>query len=291
METSENKFTVGQMAELCSMTAKQLRYYDNNGILCPAIRDPETGYRYYTEQQIQEVLMIQELKELGFPLKSISALLNHRGLDSLRRELMENLDRVRQELEAARVKYDRTVDILMRVMAFSSPSSGLVSQDACGPIQLVTTTERPIVFTRYVSYWNAEKLFIQRRGELLRLAEQQNLKPTGANMAIFHSNYLKQFSSLPEDSEGDLEVCIGVCNPTPSPHCRILPSFQAVSCIFLGDYRFMKPCYEKMEAWAAQRGLSLSGASLEEYLVGATMTNRPEDYVTRLFLPLRGFSL
>lgn len=291
MDSGEKKFTVGQMAELCNLTAKQLRYYDNNDILSPAIRDPETGYRYYTEQQMEEVLMIQELKELGFPLKSIGALLNHRGLDSLRQELMENLNRVREELEAARIKYDRTVDILMRVMEFSRPSSGLVSRDNSGPIQLVTTTEQPIVFTRYVSYWNAEKLFIQRRGELFRLAEQLDLNLTGANMAIFHSHYLKQFSSLPEDSEGDLEVCIGVSNPRPSPHCRVLHSFQAVSCIFLGDYRLMKPCYQRMEEWAAQHGLELSGASLEEYLVGATMTNRPEDYVTRLFLPLRGFSL
>ncbi|MDL2272142.1 MerR family DNA-binding transcriptional regulator, partial [Desulfovibrio sp. OttesenSCG-928-I05] len=38
----EKKFSIGQIAELCNISKKQLRYYDENGILVPKFRDPET---------------------------------------------------------------------------------------------------------------------------------------------------------------------------------------------------------------------------------------------------------
>jgi len=45
-----SRYTVGEMANLCNVTAKQLRYYDQQGLLKPAYRDRQNGYRYYVSE-------------------------------------------------------------------------------------------------------------------------------------------------------------------------------------------------------------------------------------------------
>ena len=297
----EKSYSIGQMADLCRVSAKQLRYYDNNGILSPALRDGKTGYRFYREDQIEEVLLIQELRGIGISLSSIGNLLNDRDLSSLKRELEEALPAVRAELDQARYRYDRLMEVLLRVLkamdhinVSSGAPAGTPRQQE---VRLLDVPPRTVAFTRRVSSWSAEStrtvsIFVSRRAELYEIVKQYGLHMTGANMAIFHSGYRKQFSGRPEDGEGDLEVCVTVDNLSGHcPCCRTIPAFRAVSAIHVGPYRNMEPCYLRMELWAKENGIRLSGLSLEEYLVNASMTQDSQNYVTRLYLPIEGCGL
>lgn len=143
-----------------------------------------------------------------------------------------------------------------------------------------------VAYTRYQCYWKASRLFISRRAELLKLMDQAGLEPVDVNMAIFHSDYKKQFSEDPSDDEG-IWRSLSVKNPNPQlPNCRRLPAFRAVSCIYVGPYSEMLPAYLSLEAYAQRHGLLLRGISMEEYLIGATMTANPQNYVTRIYLPI-----
>jgi DNA-binding transcriptional MerR regulator len=285
----DKRYTIGQMARLCNVTTKQLRHYDENKVLCPHYKDEGTNYRYYCEKQIEEILLIKELKGLGMSLRSISALLAKRDLSSLRAELEESIIRAKSELHAARRKYDQSIESLLRVIDAIS-LLGRPSAPPDGPAcQIVNFPVRQVVYTRYKCYWNAKKLFIARRAELYGIIDEFGLTTSGPNMAIFHSDYLKQFSDRPEDCEGDLEICMNAASAeSQCPHCRPLGGFKAVSAIHVGHYRFMEPAYRALEQWADQQGLELHGVSIEEYIAGATMTNNEDNYVTRIYLPLKG---
>jgi len=52
-----------------------LRYYDELGLLKPVRIDAETGYRYYSAQQLPHLNRILALKELGLTLDQIARLL------------------------------------------------------------------------------------------------------------------------------------------------------------------------------------------------------------------------
>jgi DNA-binding transcriptional MerR regulator len=52
-----------------------LRYYDQYGLLKPNALDPDTGYRYYSLDQLPRLNRILALKELDFPLEQIARLL------------------------------------------------------------------------------------------------------------------------------------------------------------------------------------------------------------------------
>ena len=54
-------YTIGEMAKVCGISARQLRYYDQIGVIRPNYRNPDNGYRYYTEDQIELLFFLNEL--------------------------------------------------------------------------------------------------------------------------------------------------------------------------------------------------------------------------------------
>jgi DNA-binding transcriptional MerR regulator len=69
-----------------------LRYYDEIGLLKPIQVDPETGYRFYTMDQLPHLHRILALKELGLGLTQIVELLN----EGLSPEIWQGMLRLRQ---------------------------------------------------------------------------------------------------------------------------------------------------------------------------------------------------
>ena len=57
------------------LTPKQLRDYDENGLLAPAYVDADTGYRYYHRGQARTAVTIALLRSLDVPLSAVHDLL------------------------------------------------------------------------------------------------------------------------------------------------------------------------------------------------------------------------
>lgn len=91
-------FTIGDFAKYGRVSVRMLRHYDALGLLRPARVDPVSGYRFYEAGQLARLNRVIALKELGFSLEEVGAILNERpGVAELRGML-----RLRQaELEGA----------------------------------------------------------------------------------------------------------------------------------------------------------------------------------------------
>jgi DNA-binding transcriptional MerR regulator len=68
-------FRIGEFAQIAQVSARQLRFYDQLGLLQPAHIDAQTGYRYYSIRQLPRLNGILALKELGLSLEQIGPLL------------------------------------------------------------------------------------------------------------------------------------------------------------------------------------------------------------------------
>ncbi|MGA5560042.1 MerR family transcriptional regulator [Streptomyces platensis] len=92
-------FTIGDFAQYGRVSARMLRHYDAIGLLRPARTDPVSGYRFYEAAQLARLNRIIALKDLGFSLQQVGAILAEEvSVPELRGML-----RLRQaELEAAR---------------------------------------------------------------------------------------------------------------------------------------------------------------------------------------------
>jgi DNA-binding transcriptional MerR regulator/effector-binding domain-containing protein len=68
-------FRIGEFSKIAQVSGRLLRYYDELGLLSPVFTDHQTGYRYYSAQQIPRLNRILVLKELGLSLEQIARLL------------------------------------------------------------------------------------------------------------------------------------------------------------------------------------------------------------------------
>ncbi|RJL35309.1 MerR family transcriptional regulator [Bailinhaonella thermotolerans] len=98
----EELVSIGRFARLCRLSVKQLRHYDELGLLPPARVDPDSGYRYYRRGQAREALAIGLLRSLEVPLAAIGEVLAGRPgeLEKVRARMEEDLARRRRSLAA-----------------------------------------------------------------------------------------------------------------------------------------------------------------------------------------------
>jgi len=68
-------YTVKQTADQLNVTAETIRYYSRLGIVEPQ-RDPENGYRYYTDNDIRKINFILKAKHYCLTINEIGVILN-----------------------------------------------------------------------------------------------------------------------------------------------------------------------------------------------------------------------
>src|SRR5436190_10958270 len=89
-------FSIGDFARLGRVSVRMLRHYDVIGLLRPAAVDPASGYRFYRADQLRRLNRVIALKDLGFTLQQVQAILDDpvdvaelRGMLRLRRAQLE----------------------------------------------------------------------------------------------------------------------------------------------------------------------------------------------------------
>src|ERR1700730_5704547 len=93
-------FSIGDFARPGRVSVRMLRHYDAIGLIRPACVDVATGYRFYEASQLDELNRVLALKDLGFTLQQVRAILEEkvsaaelRGMLRLRRaEIRATID-------------------------------------------------------------------------------------------------------------------------------------------------------------------------------------------------------
>src|SRR5207247_1904354 len=93
-------FSIGEVARHGRVSVRMLRHYDAIGLIRPACVDAATGYRFYEASQLDELNRVIALKDLGFTLQQVQAILEEkvsaaelRGMLKLRRaEIQATID-------------------------------------------------------------------------------------------------------------------------------------------------------------------------------------------------------
>ena len=83
-----------QVEELVGITKKNIRFYEDEGLLCPE-RDPQNGYRDYTIKDVCQLEKIKLLRKLSVPIEEIRFL--QAGKVSFAQCMEKQIDRLAQE--------------------------------------------------------------------------------------------------------------------------------------------------------------------------------------------------
>ncbi len=65
---------IGEVAERVGLSLRTVRYYEEQGLFAPAGRT-DGGFRLYTEAEVDRLLLIKQMKPLGFTVQQMRELL------------------------------------------------------------------------------------------------------------------------------------------------------------------------------------------------------------------------
>ena len=65
---------IGEVAERVGLSLRTVRYYEEQGLFEPAGRT-EGGFRLYTDREVDRLLLIKQMKPLGFTVQQMRELL------------------------------------------------------------------------------------------------------------------------------------------------------------------------------------------------------------------------
>jgi DNA-binding transcriptional MerR regulator len=104
-------YTIKQIADLAGVTTRTLRYYDQIGLLSPAVT-ADNGYRYYDHESLLCLQQIMFFCELDVPLKDIQLMIQQPDFNPL-----DALVKHRAALQDRQMKLDRLIDTIDQTIA------------------------------------------------------------------------------------------------------------------------------------------------------------------------------
>jgi diguanylate cyclase (GGDEF)-like protein len=108
--------SIGQFAKENDVTVKTLHHYEKMGLLMPHEVDEMTGYRYYIDDQIEQLKNIVFLKSLGFSLSEVKAFLGEEyTCDTLMELLTLKKKQSTQDKESAALRTHRLTLLIQSI--------------------------------------------------------------------------------------------------------------------------------------------------------------------------------
>jgi Cu(I)-responsive transcriptional regulator len=111
-----NPMNIGEAAKASGVSAKMIRHYESVGLF-PETARTESGYRQYTEREVNTLRFIRQSRVLGFSIEQIRALLAlwqdrkrpSRQVKALAQAHIEALDDKLKELQAMKATLEHLV--------------------------------------------------------------------------------------------------------------------------------------------------------------------------------------
>ena len=115
MNTTQRTFSIGQLAEKTGLTRRALRIYEQAGLLVP--ERAANDYRSYTERQVEEAMVIRDLRGAGLSLKVIGELVAIKRTGHSVEQKLTGFVRVLDEMEAELLEKRRAIETALQQIA------------------------------------------------------------------------------------------------------------------------------------------------------------------------------
>ncbi len=261
----DDLLTIGRFARLCRLSIKQLRHYDELGLLAPVRVDPGTGYRYYASAQARDALTIALLRDMDLPLPVIGRALAA-GPGARAETLRAERDRLAERLRRDRER----LDMLERLA-----EEGLPGYE----VTLGREPERRLAVVRAVcAPAGLGQTFAEGVGRLL---------PALGRAGVAWEPPL--WGLYPPAPDERMEVAVGAQTPHGAGAFGLegatLPAGPVAETLHRGPYAQLPLAYHALFAAIHERGLRPLAPVREAYLVGPAEAPRDE-LMTRLIVPV-----
>lgn len=124
-------FKISEFARIASVSVHTLRHYDSISLFQPCQTDPQSGYRYYSVEQLPHFHRIMALRELGLSLEQIKTLMGDAiGDCEIRGMLLLKQKEVEREIEASAQRLRSIMAHLRQLEAVAPMQYDVLVKDA-----------------------------------------------------------------------------------------------------------------------------------------------------------------
>lgn len=102
----KGRYTIGEISRLCNISISKLRYLDERGVLTPSFVDMETGYRYYDEETLLQISVLNYYQKCGFKLREMEPLLRRMDLDRLATLFDRHIETLQRKITSLQMQCD-----------------------------------------------------------------------------------------------------------------------------------------------------------------------------------------
>ena len=251
-------FQIGEITKILEVTRKTLLVYEDMGLLTPAVKDPESGYRYYSADNMTQIRSIRSLQALGLTLKEVAEYYHD----------TENIDVHLQRLTDLRDKLDKNIHILQ--VRAAKPGDLTVRK---------TSLPRQVCFCQQHLCNDVSEAAKKLRDTYIAAARTGKMSMNSRMFTMRMSRSTEEF---------DLMCCIPVDSSYDGPERVEFAETQALCIYYRGPYEGTSAAIRALMAYVKENNIETTGPFRSIYLEGPpSRGENSEDYVTQVAVPIK----
>lgn len=269
--------SIGDFSNICKVSTKTLRYYAEIGLILPEEINPENGYRYYSINQLQTMLLIKRLKTYNFSLEEIKTILHSKDLEE--EKLYMSLISKKKEIEKQVKELKSTLDQLNTDISNLRQGKSIMSYLKDININLVEVPQMNLLYIRkMVQEHEFPEEYNNCFGKLLNKIQDDKLTIANPPMVLFHSSEYSPFGLDTEFAIPIKEYAKGTRDFTPG---------LCIKTVVYGSYSDLSSVYTKQIQWAEKEGYECVSALFEVYVNDPTEVKNESELITEVYYPIK----
>jgi DNA-binding transcriptional MerR regulator len=266
---------IGEFARIGQVSIVTLRHYDQYGLLKPNALDPDSGYRYYSLDQLPRLHRILALKDLGFPLDQIARLLEQDLSPAQLRELFQiKQTHIQQVIEIEQERLRRVAARLRQIEQEGIMPTYDIRLKQIDPL-LVASVRATIPTSQDIG---------RLHEKLLAYLNQQGIQSTQADIILWHSRH----EMREEGMTVDLETAVPLPTKLPGNEqvsIRILPGGLMACTVHTGNALSLGRAFVALHRWMEENEYRHAGPVRQVRLQHAEHL-APNQSITELQFPV-----
>lgn len=267
-------YSIGEFSKIGKVSTKTLRYYDEIGLLHPASLDKTNRYRYYAEEQVDEILYILELKTYDLRLEQIKAVMESNDKSLLEHFLKERIHLLNDQIQESiwlRQSIEKKVHEIQ--------SGGIVMEEK---IVVEAKNFDPVYVMSKTATIEINQISTVI-GSVFEEIFKNGLKPAGSVMTFYLDEEFQH-------EYANVEVCIPIVFDSTMESIngvKLLNPGLCATCTYMGVYSKLGKAYAAVLKWIEENQYHIASSPFDIYINNLQEAKNPEDLVTQVWFPIQ----
>jgi DNA-binding transcriptional MerR regulator/effector-binding domain-containing protein len=266
----EPRVSIGEFAAAVHLSVKTLRHYHEVGLLEPSEVDPNTGYRYYSYEQIPAAQVIRRLRNLDMPVAELKSVLAAPDPAARHRLILEHLGRLETQLAQTTAAVNELQGLLGQ-----APRERPVERRTVAPTPALAIHD--VVDREDVLAWWHGAL-----GELRATVTAQKLRTAGPPGGLYSTEIFAR-------DRGAATVFVpieGAVREVGRVRPLVIPGAEIAVVHHHGSLANIDLTYGELGGYVMKREINVDGPLRENYVQGFLDTDDNETWDTEIGWPI-----